>query len=79
MIEPESLLCPSGCGAMVRIGEDRSERLDIVPAQFRAIVTIRPKYACRRCASAVDQAPSSAHLIEGALPTERLTPRRGAT
>jgi hypothetical protein len=43
-----------------------------VPAQFRAIVTIRPKYACRRCAGAVAQAPSPAHLIEGALPTERL-------
>lgn len=72
VIEPDSLLCPCGCGAMARIGEDRSERLDIVPAQFRAIVTIRPKYACRRCAGAVAQAPAPAHLIEGALPTERL-------
>lgn len=49
VIEPDSLLCPCGCGAMARIGEDRSERLDIVPAQFRAIVTIRPRYACRPC------------------------------
>lgn len=72
VIEPESLLCPSGCGAMARIGEDRAERLDIIPAQFRAIVTIRPKYACRRCAGAVTQAPAPARLIEGALPTERL-------
>jgi transposase len=31
-----------------RIGEDRSERLDMVPAQFRVFVTRRPKYACRR-------------------------------
>lgn len=32
--EPENTACPSpGCGqAMVRIGEDVSERLDIVPA-----------------------------------------------
>ena len=72
VIEPDSLLCPCGCGAMARIGEDRSERLDIVPAQFRAIVTIRPRYACRRCAGAVAQAPAPARLIEGALPTERL-------
>ena len=34
---------------MVRIGEDRTERLDIVPAQLRVIVTVRPKYACRVC------------------------------
>lgn len=26
---------------------DVSERLDIIPAQFRVIVTRRPKYACR--------------------------------
>ena len=42
VIEPESTLCPCGCGEMARIGEDRSERLDIIPAQLRAIVTIRP-------------------------------------
>ena len=35
VIEPESIEWPCGCGEMVRIGEDCSERLDIVPAQFR--------------------------------------------
>ena len=72
VIEPASTLCPCGCGAMTRIGEDRSERLDIVPAQFRVLVTIRPKYACRICSAAVMQAPAPAHLIEGALPTEAM-------
>ncbi len=72
VIEPASTLCPCGCGEMTRIGEDRVERLDVIPAQFRVLVTIRPKYACRRCAGAVAQAPAPAHLIEGALPTERL-------
>ncbi len=27
VIEPESTLCPCGCGEMVKIGEDRTERL----------------------------------------------------
>ena len=27
--------CPCGCGEMVKIGEDRCERLDIVPARLR--------------------------------------------
>ena len=72
VIEPESIECPCGCGEMVRIGEDRTERLDIVPAQFRVIVTVRPKYACRKCEEGVTQAPSPAWLIEGALPTEAL-------
>ena len=34
--------CARGCGQMHRIGEDRTERLDIVPAQLRVIVTVRP-------------------------------------
>jgi transposase len=70
VIEPETLDCPCGCGAMHRIGEDRTERLDIVPAQVRVIVTVRPKYACRACTNGVSQAPAPAHLIEGGLPTE---------
>ena len=70
VIEPESTLCPCGCGEMVKIGEDRTERLDIVPAQLRVIVTVRPKYACRSCEQGVTQALAPARLIEGGLPTE---------
>ena len=72
VIEPESLNCPCGCGPMHRIGEDRSDRLDIVPAQFRVIVTVRPKYACRVCTDGVTQMPAPPRLIESALPTEAL-------
>ena len=50
--------------------EDRTERLDIVPAQLRVIVTVRPKYACRACTDGVTQAPAAPYLIEGGLPTE---------
>ncbi len=70
IIEPDSTACPCGCGEMVRIGEDRSERLDIEPATLRVIVTVRPKYACRTCEQGVVQAAAPAHLIEGGLPTE---------
>src|SRR5690554_5488726 len=70
VVEPDSLMCPCGCGIMHRIGEDRSERLDIVPAQLRVIVTVRPKYACRACTDGITQMPTPAHLIEGGLPTE---------
>src|ERR1700758_2824080 len=54
------------------IGEETSERLDVIPAQFRVIRTRRPKYACRACAGAVVQAPAPEHLIKGGLPTEAL-------
>jgi len=69
VIEPESLVCACG-GCLHWIGEDVSERLDVVPAQFRVIVTRRPKYACRACTDGVVQAPAPARLIQAGLPTE---------
>lgn len=70
VIEPE---IPSGCEGLekVLIGEDRSERLDVVPPKFRVIVTRRPKYAFRNHDGVV-QALAPAHIIESGLPTERL-------
>jgi transposase len=70
VIEPAEQTCPCCGGALHRIGEEVAERLDVIPAQFKVIVTRRPKYGCRACASAVVQAP--ARLIEGGLPTETL-------
>ena len=72
VIEPGSTSCPCGCGPMARIGEDVSERLDIVPAQFRVLVTRRPRYACRRCSGAVVQAHARERVVPGGLPTEAL-------
>ena len=45
IIEPETTLCPCCGKAMPVIGEERSERLDKIPAVFRVIVTRRSKYA----------------------------------
>jgi transposase len=71
VIEPESTLCPC-CGEQMHvIGEDKSERLDKVPASWRVVVTRRPKYGCD-CEEAVVQAPAPPRLIEGGIPTERL-------
>ena len=72
VIEPEDTACPCcGC-AMHVIGEDCSQRLDVIPARHQVVVTRRPKYACRKCQGAVVQALAPARLIEGGLPTERL-------
>jgi transposase len=70
VIEPDSITCPCGCGEMVKIGEDRTERLDIIPATARVIVTIRPKYACPNKKGGILQAPAPVHPIEGGLPTQ---------
>lgn len=70
VVDIEGKTCPCCQGELHRIGEDRSERLDLVPAQFRILVTRRPKYACRACEDGVMQAPAPARLIEGGLPTD---------
>ena len=57
---------------MVVIGEDRSERLDVIPVQVRVLVTRRPKLACRACSGVVVQTPAPPRLIAGGLPTEAL-------
>src|SRR5277367_3397335 len=71
-LAPEDTACPCCRTAMTVIGEDTSERLDVIPAQFRVIVTRRPKLACRACVGTVVQAPTPARLIEGGIPTEAL-------
>jgi len=70
IVDIDDKTCPCCKGELHRIGEDVSERLDVIPAQFRVLVTRRPKYACRACEEGVAQAPAPARLIEGGLPTE---------
>jgi transposase len=72
VIEPPTTVCPCCSGPMHLIGEDRSERLDVIPMRYQVIVTRRPKYGCRACQSAVEQAPAPPRLVEGGLPTERM-------
>jgi zinc-finger binding domain of transposase IS66 len=59
-------------GELHCIGEDKSERLDIVPAQFKVVVTRRPKYGCRTCEGTVVQAPAPDHVVAGGIPSEAL-------
>lgn len=76
--EPESTTCPTPqCGqAMVRIGEDVSERLDIVPAEFFVHSHIRGKWACRCCSSKgqgrLVQEPVDPQIIDKGMPTAGL-------
>ena len=64
--EPENTTC--ACGqAMVRIGEDVSERLDIVPAEFLVHRHIRGKWACKCCQKLV-QEPAEPQIIDKGMP-----------
>ena len=54
---PESQkICPCGC-ALTKIGEDKSEQLDFIPATLQIIEHIRLKYACKSCEDTILRAP----------------------
>lgn len=55
---------------MHKIGEDRTERLNIVPARLCVNVTLRSKFACRSCTDEVTWALVISHVIICGLPTE---------
>lgn len=61
--EPRERCTCAACGGQLKyLGEDTSEQLEIVPARFKAIRHVRPKYACGRC-DAIVQAPAAARPI----------------
>jgi len=76
--EPENTTCPTPqCGqAMARIGEDVSERLDIVPAEFFVHRHIRGKWVCKCCQQTGEgrlvQEPVEPQIIDKGVPTAGL-------
>jgi len=72
LIDIESRDCPCCGGTLHMIDEERSEQLDIVPAQLRVRVTRRPRYACRACEGAVVVAPAPERPIDGGMATEAM-------
>jgi hypothetical protein len=64
---PPDTACPCCNAARVEIGEDRSERLDVIPAQYRVLVTRRPKFACRSLCFGSTSATGTATLTVPSL------------
>ncbi|MEO7850697.1 MAG: IS66 family transposase [Rubrivivax sp.] len=71
--EPESIHCAAAdCGQpMTRVGEDISERLDIVPAEFFVHRHIYGKWTCRCCQrlglERLVQEPADPQIIDGGI------------
>jgi transposase len=59
--------CPDCGGALRQFGEDVSEQLERIPATFKVIRHVRPKFACAACEHVVE-APAPARPIERGLP-----------
>jgi transposase len=71
--EPENTNCPTPeCGQpMQRIGQDVSEKLDIVPAEFFVHRHIYGKWACR-CCQLIRQEPAEPDVVDGGIPASGL-------
>lgn len=71
--EPEDTTCPTPeCGrAMVRVGEDISEKLDIVPAEFFVHRHVYGKWACK-CCEVLKQEPVAPQIVDGGIPASGL-------
>ena len=76
--EPEDTACPTPeCGQpMQRVGEDVSEKLDIVPAKFFVHRHIYGKWACRCCSQRGEgrlvQEPAEPDVVDGGIPASGL-------
>ena len=64
--EPESCTCGKCGSALVKIGEDVTEQLDVIPAKFFVNRHFRPKYACRSCETMTVAAMPPA-IIDGGM------------
>ena len=68
---PAHTCCPDCGGALRQFGEDVSEQLERIPASFKVIRHVRPKFACAGCERVVE-APAPARPIERGLPGPNL-------
>ena len=64
----EERRCPCCGEPMGEIGEDASEIVELIPAQFLVEEHRRAKYACSRCKETVRTAPGPVKSIEKGLP-----------
>ena len=56
-IDESEKVCACGC-ELSRIGEEVTEKLDIIPAKIQVIRHIRPKYACKNCEGVESDGPT---------------------
>ena len=58
---PTTCTC-CGSGRIVKMGEDITETLEVIPRQWKVIQTVREKFTCRACEK-ISQPPAPFHVI----------------
>jgi hypothetical protein len=62
VVIPASSVCPCCHGKLVKLGEDVTETLEVIPRQWKVIQTVREKFTCRAC-ERITQPPAPFHPI----------------
>jgi transposase len=62
VVVPAPPCCPCCGGRLVKLGEDITETLEVVPRQWKVIQTVREKFTCRSCEK-ITQPPAPFHVI----------------
>jgi transposase len=62
VVVPAPPCCPCCGGKLVKLGEDVTETLEVVPRQWKVIQTVREKFSCRLCEK-ITQPPAPFHVI----------------
>ena len=62
VVIPAPSVCPCCQGKLVKLGEDVTETLEVIPRQWKVIQTVREKFTCRSC-ERITQPPAPFHPI----------------
>ena len=62
VVIPAPEVCPCCQGKLVKLGEDVTETLEVIPRQWKVIQTVREKFTCRSCEK-IAQPPAPFHPI----------------
>jgi transposase len=62
VVIPAPCSCPSCGGKLVKLGEDVTETLEVIPRQWKVIQTVRERFSCRACET-ITQPPAPFHPI----------------
>ena len=69
-ITDEQKTCACGC-ALSKIGEDKSEQIDRIPATYKVIEHVRLKYACKSCEDTIIRAAAPIKPLPKSIATAR--------
>ena len=71
-LSEEEKFCSLHNISLVKISEDVSEQLEIIPEQIKVLQHVRPKYKCPCCEGGIKQQPAPLRAIPGSMASSGL-------